>query len=398
MGGKKKKVPTPEPETPPQEEQEPPPPPPMIYGRLVYVIPYRSPELVQKIQDLQVQISCETLNLEVHSRSALSSRKLTQEELEDPYLDILTGFVLIDAESRIYVIEGIAEGGIKRMMEGIPLAEPNTPSSKFLMNSQVIWDTRYYLSFGPDLRRIKLRGKLSKILMKPDLYVKQKVSEELMNTLHTLMEIKRCERLKFIKEFNLSPDPEQLDLLERKYGDALTREDITGKPAKARVKLQDLTRRSSQNEPEITTQGTTTLPREEETQKAPKKQKQKHKLPLDCKNPKYSALLRTKEPPKDFSKLHRQKIKQDSEVSKSNKPLEYVRMEPENEEYYIYSGQKLNYTEVMKQKISAEMQADPSKFYASSDKFLSLQWPVVDPDELQLRERQKFNNTRLRYK
>lgn len=42
------------------------------------------------------------------------------------------------------------------------------------------------------------------------------------------MEIRRADRLKHVKEFNLCPTASQLYLLERKYGDALTNEDLYG--------------------------------------------------------------------------------------------------------------------------------------------------------------------------
>jgi hypothetical protein len=46
--------------------------------------------------------------------------------------------------------------------------------------------------------------------------------------LNKIIEIRRAERLKHVKEFNLCPSASQLNLLERKYGDALTNEDLYG--------------------------------------------------------------------------------------------------------------------------------------------------------------------------
>ena len=43
-----------------------------------------------------------------------------------------------------------------------------------------------------------------------------------MKTLHKLMEIRRANRVKYIKNFDLAPSVDELRMLERKYGDALT--------------------------------------------------------------------------------------------------------------------------------------------------------------------------------
>ena len=48
-------------------------------------------------------------------------------------------------------------------------------------------------------------------------------------------------RLSLVRDFNLFPSTEKLLTLERKYGDSLNVEDMTGKPGKAKKKKDPMT-------------------------------------------------------------------------------------------------------------------------------------------------------------
>ena len=389
----RKKQPSPPPPVPPpvvvQEVHEPEKPKlhPGLYGRVVIVLPYDSPDYVAKIQSIQERISCEKLKLGTVSRSALASRSFKPEEIADANFDILTGFVLIDSDIRLYVIEGLADGCIKTLVSELPRDMPNQSNLKFLMNLDVKFDQRLYLEFGADLKRIKLRESLQRILLNPDIYIKAKVSEELMETLNKCMELRRADRLKFVRDFSICPTVSNLFLLERKYGDALTDMDIYGKTSKVK---------------KVEFKETTSLSPKARSPEKPKEKKVRMKVKddLDMNNNEFEERIeeRKRNPAKNFKSVNKEKVREKSDFNSVTIPKDYLKQEHETGEIFVYSGQKLNYTELMKWKLSNEFLQDPKHFYTLSPDHLTLSWPLVDEDKLKAEEREKFSGTRLKYK
>lgn len=390
----RKKVPTPPPAVVQQPvvvqevvEPEKPKLHPGLYGRVVIVLPYDSPEEVSRIQSIQERISCEKLKLGTINRSALASRSFKPDEISDPNFDILTGFVLIDSDIRLYVIEGLLEGCIKTLISQLPRQQANESNFKYLMNLEVKFDQRLYLEFGADLKRIKLREPLQKILMNPDIYIKAKVSEELMETLNKCMELRRADRLKLVRDFNICPTVSNLYLLERKYGDALTDLDIYGKSSKVK---------------KVEFKETASLSPKAKSPEKPKEKRTRIKVKddLDMNNQAFLARLEERKTGavKDFKQTNKEKVRETSDINAVTRPKDYLKPEHETGEVFIYSGQKLNYTEHMKWKLSNEFLQDPKHFYALSPDYLTLSWPLVDEDKLKAEEREKFSGTRLKYK
>lgn len=391
----RKKAPSPPPPAPvavvPEHvEPEKPKFPPGLYGRVVIVLPYDAADQVARVQSIQERISCEKLGLNTISRSALASRSFKPEEIADPFFDILTGFVVIDTEIRVYVIEGLIEGCLKTLVNELPRGQANATGFKYLMNLEVKFDNRLYIEFGADLKRIKLREPLKQILLNPDIYIKAKVSEELMETLNKCMELRRADRLKLVRDFGICPTVANLYLLERKYGDALTDMDIYGKSNKTKkVEFKDPSLSPKAKEPVKT--------KEKEKEK---RVRLKMKDALDAKNEAFNQILEERKEgnSKNFMDVNKQKIQEVSDFNSVNRPADYLKAEPEPGDVYIYSGQKLNYTEHMKWKLAKQFLQDPTHFYTLSPDYLTLSWPLVDDDKLNAQEREKFSNTRLKYK
>ena len=70
----------------------------------------------------------------------------------------------------------------------------------------------------------------------PDIFLRSKVPEDMFYILQQFAEIRKLSRLSLIRDFNLFPETEKLLTLERKYGDSLNTEDMTGKPGKKKKK------------------------------------------------------------------------------------------------------------------------------------------------------------------
>lgn len=89
----------------------------------------------------------------------------------------MTGIELIDNESRIYILEGLKEGCMKKFHEVMVKSCPNTKQFKILKNSNITFLKRLYTDFNLDLKKVRFRPSLTQLLLDPIIYIKSKVPE-----------------------------------------------------------------------------------------------------------------------------------------------------------------------------------------------------------------------------
>lgn len=144
----------------------------------------------------------------------------------------------MDSETRMYIFEGLGgEGrGVHQFYVENMRSRPNDRKYTLLYNPDVRFKNRIYLDFNVAIKKIKLRENLRAIMGAPDVYLRSKVPEDMFDILQKFAEIRKLSRLSLIRDFNLFPDTEKLLTLERKYGDSLNIEDLTGKPGKPKKK------------------------------------------------------------------------------------------------------------------------------------------------------------------
>ena len=89
------------------------------------------------------------------------------------------------------------------------------------------------------MKRIRLREPLSRTMKTSDVYLRSKVPQDMYDTMQKFAEIRKLDRASLVRDFNLFPIPERLLILERKYGDALSFEDISGIRMRKRRRNRD---------------------------------------------------------------------------------------------------------------------------------------------------------------
>ena len=205
-----------------------------IYERVVIILPYRAPEAVKKIEAEFERINLECLNLK--NSSYLNSKELTDQEKADRSLDFLSGFEIMDADFRMFIIEGCGGAGksIDQFYRANARQRPNDKKFKMLYNIQVRFKNRMYTDFNVSMKRIRLRDTITTIMASPDVYLRSKVPQEMYDTIQKFAEIRKLDRMTLVRDFNLFPIAANLLTLERKYGDALSYEDINGCKKKRR--------------------------------------------------------------------------------------------------------------------------------------------------------------------
>ena len=86
-----------------------------IFERAVYIMPYKSTEFIVKLQNEINSINLEALNIQDGNLRSLTTHSFSEIERNNKDLNFIGGFEIIDNESRIYVLEGLAEKAMKRL-------------------------------------------------------------------------------------------------------------------------------------------------------------------------------------------------------------------------------------------------------------------------------------------
>ncbi|CAJ1409249.1 unnamed protein product [Effrenium voratum] len=312
-------------------------------------------------------------------------RELSQEEQEDPHLDLLSGFCVLDGRSRFFVIEGLREGhSFQELLSVIPRG-PDAP--KLLHNSDIGFGERLYASFGPLLKQVKVRGTLEKLSCRSSLYSWNKsVSEEDARANEVpkqLMALKGLERLRAAREnthFPKAPEIRQLQLL---YGAYISDQELEGYPAQEAIKVKPKkSEKDAKGEKQLTTRldhtatqkgvleeallggqtiGGQTIGRQGTMRKATLK------MPLNQTNAGYEQTtdLRKSASCQNFLKTNKELVRVQSDANVRLHDLLGKKRERETPflegEVYLYSSQKLNSAELQKDWMRKHMEGHESE-------------------------------------
>jgi len=76
-----------------------------IFERIILIIPYKSPDIVKRIEETFEKVNLKGLDLP--NARYLSTKEFTEQERKDRKLEFIGGFCLMDSETRIYIFEGL---------------------------------------------------------------------------------------------------------------------------------------------------------------------------------------------------------------------------------------------------------------------------------------------------
>ncbi|CAE8622067.1 unnamed protein product, partial [Polarella glacialis] len=164
------------------------------FARMVIVVDYKRTTVVKKLLATVNSNNVGAMNLESGQARALAAVELTEKQKDDQNLDILTGFIVMDRNTRIIVVEGLRDGAMKKVVEVVGTV--STKKLKVLFNQELGFSKRLYTDFNLVLKQVKLRQPtLQGLTQRPDLCLPGRGEEEVTRGLNQLMEMKRAERL-----------------------------------------------------------------------------------------------------------------------------------------------------------------------------------------------------------
>lgn len=376
------------------------------YSRLVYIAEDTDLPSVQAVLNAVKRHNAKVLGIDADS-AELVLHQFSKEQREDPHLDILTGFAVLDKNvSRVIVVEGLREReGLKTLLKAAPrgLEHPDydetmfeqqgTPAKRrrqplrLLHNPSIGFAERLYLDFGPCLKSIKIRMPLEKLATQPELYIWSVAqTKETLAAAHApklLLGLKQAQRVGFLRQGAPFPAPEHLVNLEILYGDYVTDEELAGfPPPMAKPRPSSNATRKTCHGSESTFQAAEFLSQavtDKGLQTMKTAAERALRAPTNMDNHAYEdalAMRRSCSVP-NFVSANRAVVKQKSEENtKRNDFLGKKRQREgpfqEGQQVFNYSTQRLNSTEIQKAWMREKM--DPqqkTKMWSYNEAYLS---------------------------
>mmetsp|Transcript_3541 Transcript_3541/g.8824 ORF Transcript_3541/g.8824 Transcript_3541/m.8824 type:complete len:1348 (+) Transcript_3541:107-4150(+) len=204
------------------------------FGRAVLVFNDKDTHSIKSVLEAIRQHNGGVLGIDPTSYH-LDTRELTEEEVADPFLDLVTGFMILDGQFRLAVIEGLRSKGLESVLEAVPgRGSADGSRCKVLHHSGVGFSERLYTEFGPLLKQVKVRTSLEKLASKPELYsISVPCTDEVLETMQAVPALKqlcRLDRLHVTRQGILYPEARHLKQLEILYGDYITDGELEGGP------------------------------------------------------------------------------------------------------------------------------------------------------------------------
>jgi len=178
---------------------------------------------------LQVRkTNIQALNLqgtETHILTTLTTFKLEPEQQQDPNVDLLTGFQLVDGKRRLMIIEGLADGAMREVAaiaKQAAAALPAGSKTTILYNEALKYPTRLYGWLGVDLWPLKLCKPLPDLLGIAGNMTGNRLRPECMEALKRLNKLVEQSWMREVDRMQLFPLYPMLNALDKRFAGELT--------------------------------------------------------------------------------------------------------------------------------------------------------------------------------
>ena len=129
--------------------------------RFIYYTVYNDINFMEKLTPLFEEINQKAFNL--RSPKEIYTYNLTEEDRDNNEIDYISGFQIIDKESRLTILEGIAGKAMKKIKETFPKTQMNNKTFKIFSDSNILFNKRIYSKFDLSLKFIKIRMNIPEI-------------------------------------------------------------------------------------------------------------------------------------------------------------------------------------------------------------------------------------------
>ncbi|XP_058144309.1 uncharacterized protein CFAP92 [Dasypus novemcinctus] len=336
------------------------------FGRIIFMFDSKKTCLLHSLLEDITTINAKALRLDTYPlrtvQQILSAFKVRVKVQEQWDLDVLTGFHLLDGKIHLFILEGVADQGLRQLWESHQSQIPKWEHKRYkvLYNSQLLFRHRLYADLETILYHVHLFRPLSLLAKQPMLYVRNTVPQGAFQALTRLYYIcSQSTRLRDVITRDLLPTSAMIKCLSQEFGMPISQEELSNEnllaiPSQPTMNLEHLRSHHSTLTSEI--------------------QAHQEKY-LQWRN---SMMLKNQK--QKMSLVQRNIVDAFQVRKKSQKPMvkEIKISVPAKEAVYNYSTQTLNSTELAKKELYQQMAKEPRKRFTYSQDYLSA---MVEPQD-----------------
>ncbi|OBS81170.1 hypothetical protein A6R68_20639, partial [Neotoma lepida] len=204
------------------------------FGRIIFVFSTKKLVLLQNLLEDITMINAKALDLDSYSteniQQILSAFRVRVKIQEQQNLDVLTGFHLLDGKIHLFILEGLAEHGLRQLWESYQsrVSASNEAPCKVLYDSRLLFSRRLYADLETILYHVHLFRPVSLLLRYPALYVRGAVSRMAFQALIRIHDIcHNSTRLKEVITRDLLPSSSMVKDLSQEFGIPISQDELT---------------------------------------------------------------------------------------------------------------------------------------------------------------------------
>jgi hypothetical protein len=371
-----------------------------LYSRAVFICEYDNSAVVSSLIAAMDSINTAALASQLQfTGCSLRACQFTTEQVaavNNGALDVICGFSVIDDHCRMIMVEGLADKGLKTLLDQLPRNGRNSGSYRVLADLNVRFVNRMYTAFNAELKLIRLRQPLPLLCQLPELYEQscKPLNIACYNALDRLRSLRRADRLKQCRDTQLFPTATDLLHLMSKYGESVSHTDMTG-IAENTVVVRPRTTTGDTNKASSSSDNNMMTAQQQRQQLLLSQQSSaallsttttstfKRKADTDSYNLEFERSIATRTQ-HDFiaqQTAELQHARTVYEVAKAQRAAQIAAETVSTE--FCYAAQKLNYTELKKEELRARLCKQKNATFTYSKDFVSQTVSLVDEFRVQ---------------
>uniref|UniRef100_A0A2K6RSS5 KIAA1257 ortholog n=1 Tax=Rhinopithecus roxellana TaxID=61622 RepID=A0A2K6RSS5_RHIRO len=204
------------------------------FGRIIFVFDFKKVSLLHSLLQDITMINAKALGLDSYPvrtlQQILSAFKMRMRVQEQQYLDVLTGFHLLDGKTHLFILEGLANQGLRQLWENHQSWIPRSEHGKYkvLYNSQLLFRSRLYGDLEAILYHVHLFQPTELLLQQAVLFLRDTEWRQVFQALTRIHDIcYNSTTLWDVMVRNLLPSAAMIKDLSQEFGMPLSQEELT---------------------------------------------------------------------------------------------------------------------------------------------------------------------------
>uniref|UniRef100_G1RWC5 Uncharacterized protein n=1 Tax=Nomascus leucogenys TaxID=61853 RepID=G1RWC5_NOMLE len=204
------------------------------FGRVIFVFDFKKVSLLHSLLQDITMINAKALGLDSYPvrtlQQILSAFKMHVRVQEQQHLDVLTGFHLLDGKTHLFILEGLADQGLRQLWENHQSWIPRSEHGKYrvLYNSQLLFRSRLYGDLEAILYHVHLFQPTELLLQQAVFFLRDAERRRVFQALARIHDIcYNSTTLWDVTVRDLLPSSAMIKDLSQEFGMPLSQEQLT---------------------------------------------------------------------------------------------------------------------------------------------------------------------------